>query len=110
MTDINLDHLLSEEARFGHSGREPTSMDQMIRGPRPYYYSWSEHGQFDVAIFTDPTNVTTLKIFRYGAEIYRGVNLERDAPTFVGQQAVGILQAYARRVEKMCRDFPKISV
>ena len=95
---INLEVLAHQKANFAHSGREPTSMDRLIRGPRPYYYIWTNGHGMDILIFRDPNNPQTAKLFRYNEiQIHSGVDLERDTPTFVGDQVVKILQGYAHR-------------
>jgi len=96
-TTINLEHL-AHKANFDRSGGGSTSMDHLIEGPRPFYYLWIiRDGGMDIFLFDDPSNPETAKLFRYNKnQIHSGVDLESDLPTFVGTEAVGVLEEYAR--------------
>ena len=97
MEKVNLDHLAYDIAEFAHSGREPTSADKLIRGPRPYYYCWTKDGGVDILIFKDPADPQTAKLFRYEkARLFEGVDLTKDAPAMVGEGIVKFLRDYSK--------------
>jgi hypothetical protein len=101
---VNLEDLAYDGANFAHSEREPTSMNPLIKGPRPFFYRWTEEEGMVILIFEDPTKPDTAKLFRYNREqIHSGVDLERDVPAVVGTEVVEVLEEYAREYSrKMC--------
>jgi len=94
----NLEHLAYDVANFAHSEKEPTSMNPLIRGPRPFFYLWTKNEGMEILTFEDPTKLDTAKLFRYDKkQIYSGVDLESDTPAVVGAEVVKVLQEYANR-------------
>ncbi len=95
---IDLDHLAYDVANFAHSSWEPTSIDAIIRGPRPYYYCWTEKEGMDILTFTDPSKPETAKLFRYShRQIRKGADLANDKPKLTGKEVVRFLREYLKK-------------
>lgn len=95
---MNLECLVYDEADFAHSEREPTSVSGLISGPRPFYYMWRREGGMDIFTFEDTSKIETAKLFRYSKDqIYTGVDLTKDKPTFVGADIIEALRRYIRK-------------
>lgn len=94
MIMIDLHHLAYDIADFAHSEKEPTSVDPLIKGPRPFFYRWKSSGKgMDILVIEDSANPETAKLFSYTEkQIYSGVDLTIDEPTLVGEDVVKFLQ------------------
>jgi len=60
---------------------------------------WAKNEEgMDILTFEDPKNQKTAKFFRYTMnQLYKGVDLTKDKPAFVGVKAVDILKKYANK-------------
>lgn len=86
----HLERLAYDGANFAHSDHEPTSMDSVINGPRPFLYRWREDEGMDILLVQGPA-----KLFRYNKrQIHAGVDLTKD-PHITGEEVDKIIQAYA---------------
>ncbi len=99
-TDVNLEHLL-DRTNFAHSERDPTSMNPLIQGLRPFYYTWRVNEGMDIVQFTDSLKVDTARLYRYSRkQIFSGVDLVNDKPRYTGNVVVRILERYAKELER----------
>ena len=90
----DLEEFAYHEANFANSCREPSGIDRLISGPKPFYYHWRKDGSIDILIFRKSTSEA--KMFRYTPEqLHSGVDLGKDVPLFVDDEVAQILMGYA---------------
>ena len=92
---------LAAIARFRDMAADNSSIEKIIISELPVYYRWTgdsrrpESAYLELLTFETPTEVETLKIFRYKIEdTFRPINLTRDQPDFAGRDAVRLIIGY----------------